>query len=94
MKRMLTIALVTVMTLCALAGCSSPAEQVEHQAVILDKRVVYEQTNQFKLGDIITAPSTYEVYKFDLRNESGEVITKKVDKQDYYDHEIGDIYTY
>ena len=93
MKRIATIAILLAMTIGALTACTE-AEHVTHEAEILDKRVVYEQTTQFKIGSIITAPSTFERYKFDLREEDGTIITKSVDKQDYYDYEIGDTYTY
>lgn len=93
MKKLAAIALMIAMTLGTLTACSEAA-RVTHESEILDKRVVVEQGAQVKLGDIITAPGTYERYKFDLREEDGKIITKTVDKQDYYDYEIGDIYTY
>lgn len=93
MKRIATIAILLAMTLGALTACTE-AEHVTHEAEILDKRVAYEQSGQWKLGDYITSASTREVYRFDLREEDGTIITKSVDKQDYYAYEIGDIYTY
>lgn len=93
MKRIAAIALMLAMTFGTLTACSEAA-RVTHASEILDKRVVVEQGAQVKLDNIITAPVTYERYKFDLREEDGKIITKTVDKQDYYDYEIGDIYTY
>lgn len=92
MKRIIAIVL-PLAIVGALAGCSEPS-YVTHQAEIVGKNITYQQTSQFKLGDIITAPSVYEVYQFDLRDEDGKIVTEKVEKQDYYDYEIGDTYTY
>lgn len=93
MKRIAAIALMLAMTFGTLTACSEAA-YVTHEAEILDKRVAYEQSGQWKLGDYITSASTREVYRFDLRREDGKIVTEEVDRQDYYDHEIGDTYTY
>lgn len=93
MKRIVAIALTITISLVSLTACSEAA-YVTHEAEILDKRVAYEQSSQWKLGDYITSASTREVYRFDLRREDGKIVTEEVDRQDYYDHEIGDTYTY